>query len=132
MILIDTNVLMYAAGAEHPNKASALAVLRSIAAGEVDAAIDAEVLQELLHRYRALRRWSVGKRVYEGARKVFPVVLPVDAATTDRAYELLSKHRTLMARDAVHAAVVQLHGLDGICTFDRDFDRIAGVERIAP
>jgi hypothetical protein len=35
-----------------------------------------------------------------------------------------------MARDVVHAVVVQVHGLDSIASFDRDFDKIKGLRRI--
>ena len=34
--------------------------------------------------------------------------------------------------DGVHAAVVLQHQLDGLCSFDRDFDPVAGVERVEP
>ena len=64
MILPDANILMYAAGAEDPHKAPSLAMLDRVATGDVDAAIDAGVLQEILHRYRAIGRWKDGRRVY--------------------------------------------------------------------
>lgn len=67
MILVDANVMMYAAGTEHPNN------------------------QPSVTFYPAL-----------------------------------------MARDALHAAVVQVNALAGICSFDHDFDLIDGVERIQP
>jgi predicted nucleic acid-binding protein len=53
MILVDANVFMYAAGAEHPHKAPSRIFLEKVAGGEIEAALDAEVLQEILHRYRA-------------------------------------------------------------------------------
>lgn len=59
MILIDSNIFMYAAGTPHPNKEPSATFLDQVAIGEVDAVIDAEVLQEILHRYRAISRWRV-------------------------------------------------------------------------
>lgn len=50
MILVDTNILMYAAGASHPCKAPSLRLLERVARGDVEAAIHAETLQEILHR----------------------------------------------------------------------------------
>ena len=41
MILVDSNVLMYASGAEHRNKHLALRFLNRVAAGEVEATVDA-------------------------------------------------------------------------------------------
>jgi predicted nucleic acid-binding protein len=130
--LVDSNVFMYAAGREHPLKKRAAAFLEQVARGSVDAAIDAEVLQEILHRYRALGRWVEGRVVYDTARVVFPEVLPVTAEVMDRARRLLDSLSGLMARDAVHAAVVQVHGLDSIASFDRDFDKIKGLRRMEP
>lgn len=105
MILLDTNVFMYAAGADHPNKAPAGRFLDRVALAEIEAAIDAETLQEILHRYRAIRRWDDGRRVFDLARTVVPVVLPVTVGVLDRARGLLDRHTELMARDSVHAAV---------------------------
>lgn len=132
MILIDSNVIMYAAGAEHPHKHPSVALLQRIADGEIEAVIDAEVLREILHRYRALRRWQDGRRVYDLTRQVFPNVIPVSADMVDRARRLLDDDETIMARDALHAAVVMTEGLEAICSYDRDFDRIRGVVRTEP
>jgi predicted nucleic acid-binding protein len=131
VILVDSNVLMYANGAEHPNKGLSLAFLKRVAAGEVKAAIDAEVLQEVIHRYRALRRWPEGRRVYELARGLFPEVLAVTGSVMDRAKQIADRDDRVSVRDAVHAAVVAEYKLAGICTFDLDFDRIRGCRRIA-
>jgi len=132
MILVDSNVLMYAAGAEHPNKAASVAFLERVARGEIDAAVDAEVLQEVMHRYRSLRRWADGRRVYALARDIFPYVVPITTEIVDRAKALLDEDGSLSARDAVHAAVALEHGMKGVCTFDLDFERIQGCARIAP
>jgi predicted nucleic acid-binding protein len=132
MILVDSNVLMYAAGASHRNKGPSVRFLEEVARGEWEAALDAEVLQEILHRYRALKRWRDGRKVYDLARRLFPVVIPIDGDILDRARSLLDANSRLMARDALHAAVVETHSLEGICSFDRDFDRIESIRRIQP
>ena len=132
MILLDANILMYAAGAPHPHKGPSTRLLERVARGEVAATINAETLQEILHRYRAIKRWKDGRQVYDLARQLFPSVLPVSAEMLDRAREILDHHPTLMARDALHAAVVMHEGLEAICSYDRDFDGIAGIARIEP
>lgn len=129
---MDTNVLLYAAGAAHPNKGPALVFLEQVADGRVEAAIDTEVLQEILHRYRGLNRWHDGRRVYELVRRVFTVVHPVTAEVMDRAKDLADADATLSARDAVHAASMMVHRAEAICSFDTDFDRIPGCRRITP
>lgn len=132
MILVDANVLMYAAGASHPHKGPSTAFLERVATGAVDAVVDAEVLQEILHRYRALDRWEEGRRVFDLARALFPVVLPVTAEILDRARLVLDAYPHLMARDALHAAVALEHELDAVCSYDRDFDPVVGVVRQEP
>jgi predicted nucleic acid-binding protein len=132
VILVDSNILMYAAGAAHPHKAPSVALLERVAAGQVSACVSVEVLQEVLHRYRALDRWSDGRRVYELTRQIVPTVIPVTVAMLDRARDILDATPGIMARDAVHAAVVQLESLAAICSYDRDFDRIAELRRVQP
>lgn len=132
VILVDSNVFMYAAGAAHPNKEPSARLLQRIAEGTVEASTDAEVLQEILHRYRAIRRWQDGQRVYDLARRIVPTVLPVTVEVLDEACRILDAAPRVMARDAVHAAVVRLAGLEAICSFDGDFDAIDGVVRKQP
>ena len=132
MILVDANILMYAAGAEHPNKARSVAFLKRVASSEVEGVVDAEVLQEVLHRYRAIQRWPEGKVVYDRARQLFDVVLPISVDCLDDARRLLDQHAQLSARDALHSAVVRSYDLRGICTYDRGFENVEGVRRLEP
>ena len=132
MILVDANVLMYAAGAKHPNKKPSVDLLERIAQGTVDAALDAEVLQEVLHRYRAIARWAEGTQVYDHARRIFAIVLPITSGVVDDARILLDLHQAISARDALHAAVVVTHELDALCSYDRGFDQIEAVRRLPP
>lgn len=123
---------MYAVGAEHPGKRPSAHFLERVGAGEIEAAIDAEVLQELLHRCRTLNRWSQGSAVYALTRQLFPVVLPVTAEVVDHARLLMDRFQQLLARDAVRAAVVAVHGLAAICSYDRDLDVVEGLRRVEP
>ena len=132
MILLDTNIFMYASGAPHPNKGPSVAFLERVARGAVDAAVNTEVLQEILHRYRAIRRWEDGRRVYDYARQAVPHVVPITEVMVDRARALLDAHSTLMARDALHAAVYALVEAESWCSYDRDFDVLPWLIRHEP
>jgi hypothetical protein len=72
VILVDSNIFMYAAGREHPHRDASVGFLANVADGAVNAAIDAEVLQEILHRYTSIKRWVDGQVVYDSARILFP------------------------------------------------------------
>jgi uncharacterized protein len=132
VILIDANVFMYAAGADHANKLPSMKLLRGVAQGEIEAAIDAEVLQEILHRYRSIGRWADGRAVFSLARRIVPLVLPITAEILDQARDLMDLHQGLSARDALHAAVALHSGAQAICSYDRDFDPIEELQRIEP
>ena len=132
MILVDANIMMYAAGMPHKFKQPSARFLERVAEGEYDAAIDAEALQEILHRYRAIRRWDEGRRVFDLTRQIFSTVIPITAEVLDDARRLLDDHAHLMARDALHAAVVIGERLHAIYSYDRDFDGIPGVRRLEP
>jgi uncharacterized protein len=130
MILVDTNVLIYASGREHPNKHPSIQFLERVAGGDLEATVDAEVLQEIIHRYRALNRWPEGQEIYRLTRQLFPEVLAITGQVMDEAKRLVDRDKSISARDAVHAAVVIHYKLEGICTFDGDFDRIRGCRRV--
>lgn len=132
MILLDSNVLMYAAGSDHPHKAPSVGLLERVARGEVEAFVDAEVLQEILHRYRALGRWKEGREVYDLARRIIRAVIPITAEMVDEARGLLDRHSRLTARDALHAAACLQAGSGMICSYDQDFDDVEGLHRVAP
>jgi predicted nucleic acid-binding protein len=131
VILLDANILLGAAGAEHPHKAPSLALLERVATGSIDAGADVEVLQEVLHCYRAIGRWRDGQRVYDLARTIIRTWIPVGVEVLDRARDLLEADATLSARGALHGAVCLEVEADALCSFDHDFDRIAGVRRVA-
>ena len=62
---IDANVPIYASGREHPNKEPCARILTMVAESPISFFTDVEVLQELLHRYIALRRWALGRKVLQ-------------------------------------------------------------------
>jgi predicted nucleic acid-binding protein len=132
VILLDANIFMYAGGTPHPNKAPSLALLERVARGDLEAWVDAEVLQEILHRYRAIDRWEDGRRVFDHARQVVPQVIPITEEVLDKARELMDVHLSLTARDALHSAVYELVTPEAWCSYDRDFDTIPGLVRHEP
>jgi predicted nucleic acid-binding protein len=51
MIFVDSNIPMYLVGAEHPHKIDAQRILEKCISDDERLVTDAEVLQEILHRY---------------------------------------------------------------------------------
>jgi uncharacterized protein len=130
VILVDSNIPMYLVGAAHPNKDAARRALEeAVAAGESLCA-DAEVLQEILHRYTAIRRPDDIDPAFDALLAIVDVVYPIERADVERARRLLRTTATLSARDAVHIALMQGRDIDRILTFDVGFDGIPGITRL--
>ncbi len=129
---LDANILMYAAGAAHPLREPCREALTRAVEQEVGLVTDAEVLQEILHRYFSLGRPEIARAVYDSAVRLCDEVLPIDERHTSRALELLLEHSELNPRDAIHVATMEDHGLDRLLSTDQDFDAVDQVERIDP
>ena len=130
MTFIDSNVPMYLVGAAHPHKTdSQILMERLIAAGE-RLVTDAEVLQEVLHRYAAIDRREAIEPAFRVILDVVDDVLAIEKRDVLRAGEIAQNRALLSARDAVHIAVMERHGIESILSFDADFDRWPGLKRI--
>ena len=130
MIFVDSNIPMYLIGAAHPHKAEAHVILeRLIAAGE-RLVTDAEVLQEILHRYTAIdEREAIGP-AFQVTLSIVDEVIPIEKAEVLRAGEIAQNRALMSARDAVHIAVMERRGIRSILSFDADFDRWPGLQRV--
>ena len=122
---------MYLVGAAHPSKTTAQRQLERVIADGERLVTDAEVLQEILHRYVAIARRDAIQPAFDAVLGVVDEVFAIEQADVERAKDLLAGHATLSARDALHIAVMQRHGIARILTFDADFDLVPGLSRIA-
>lgn len=131
MILLDSNIPMYLVGSPHANKEAARRALEeAVAAGE-SLCTDAEVLQEILHRYVAIGRRRDIDPAFDALLSIVDVVYPIERKDVERARRLLTTTPTLSARDAVHLAVMQGRDIGRIMSFDAGFDGIPGIVRLA-
>lgn len=132
-IFIDANIPIYATGRAHPLRTPCIRVLRLIGDHPNAFVTDAEVLQELVHRYLALRLWPEGKGVLiRFARLMRDRVEPIFADDVEMAASLADRYSGLSARDLIHAAVMSRLGLSRIATADRAFSQLPGFERLDP
>ena len=130
MILIDSNVPMDLVGANHPHKTDAQRLLERLALDNRRLVSDAEVLQEILHRYVAIGRLDAIHPAFEALLGAVDDVFPVTVENVTSAREILLASPVLSARDAIHVAVMRQHGVEEILSFDRAFDDIPGIRRI--
>ncbi len=130
MIFVDSNIPMYLVGTAHPNKTEAVALLESAITAHERLVTDAEVLQEILHRYVAIDRRDAIQPAFEALLGVVDEVFPIDRDGVNHAKSILLGSKRLSARDALHLAVMEIHDVERIMTFDRGFDGFPGVVRV--
>lgn len=132
-IFLDTNIPMYAAGGPHILRTPCRRVMTLLDAAPNAFVTDAEVMQEIIHRYVSLRRWPQGRVVFSiFARAMRGRIEPVNAIDTEQAAAFADSYPHLSARDLIHAAVMQRLGVTRIVSTDGGFDHIDDIERLDP
>lgn len=131
MIFVDSNIPMYLVGASHPHKQDSQQIVeRCIVNGE-RLVTDAEVMQEILHRYAAIKRLDAIQPVFEALLGVVDEVFPVERRDVERAKDILLSTERLSSRDALHLAVMERYEVATILSFDAGFDTAPGVTRLS-
>jgi predicted nucleic acid-binding protein len=130
LIFVDSNIPMYLIGAAHPHKIESQVILERLIAGGQRLVTDAEVLQEILHRYTAIDRRDAIKPALQVTLEMVDDVFPVEKTDVLRAAEISVNPALMSARDALHIAIMERHGIRSILSFDADFDGWLGLERI--
>ena len=131
-VFLDTNLFLYAAGAQHPLRSPCQAVLKQLGRGALAGATSTEVVQELMYVLCRRGRQNDALRLARNVLALFPNLLPVTRADMALACNILEQAPGIPARDAVHAATMRNNGLEVIISADRHFDAIGGIRRIDP
>lgn len=121
---------MYLVGAPHAHKTDAQRLLEKLVMDRERLVTDAEVLQEILHRYAAINHRNAIQPAFNALLGVVDEVLPVDRVVVERAKQLVLAYQRVSARDAVHLAVMQLNGIGRILSFDSGFEGFPGITRL--
>jgi len=129
VILVDSNIPMYLVGALHAHKSDARRLLERVISERERLVTDAEVLQEILDRYVAIDRRDAVQPAFDALLGIVDQVLAVDQSIVERAKQIVLGYQ-LSARDAVHLAIMQHHGIEQIMTFDSGFDAFPGIARV--
>ena len=122
---------MYLVGAPHAHKSDARRLLEKVVSERQSLVTDAEVLQEILHRYVAIDRRDAIQPAFDALIGIVDQVLAVDRPIAERAKQIVLGYRQLSARGAVHIAVMEHHGIEQVMTFDSGFDRFPGITRLS-
>lgn len=131
-VFIDTAILMYAAGAEHPLREPCRRLVEAVGSRSIDAVTSAEVIQEIVHRCAAIGRRSEGAELAARSLDLFAPVLPITHALLRRVPGLVVRYPGLAARDVIHVATCLHEGITDIVSADRAFEAVTELRRIDP
>jgi predicted nucleic acid-binding protein len=131
MILVDSNIPMYVIGSPGPQKTTTLRLLEKFLSERQRLVTDAEVFQEILHRYSSVNRRHDIQRAFDALLNAVDEVFAIERSAIERAKQIVLGYHRLSARDAVHLAVMEQHGIDRILSFDAGFDGFPGITRLS-
>lgn len=132
MILLDTTVLVYAVGLEHPFRDPCRDLIDAIGTGRVPATTTAEVIQEFVHvRARRADRDEAARLGGDYAAMLAPLLAPGEDELSD-GLDLFRRSPRLGAFDAVLAAIGLNAGVTALVSADRAFAGVSGLAHVIP
>jgi predicted nucleic acid-binding protein len=132
MIVLDTTVLVYAKGADHPLRDPCRQLVEAIAEGEIEATTSVEVIQEFVH-VRARRRGREDAAAM--GRDYAELLSPLLAVTREHlrlGLTMFERAERLGAFDAVLAAAAAAHGATALVSADAAFATVEEVVHVLP
>ena len=121
-VFIDSNIPMYAAGKEHPNRTPSIKVLELISEGEIIGVTSTEVFQEILYRYQAIDLLYKGLELFDSFSSIIDEAFSININIMREARNIL-KDNDINARDAVHIATMDHYEISYIASHDRHFKK---------
>ena len=132
MILLDTTVLVYAKGADHPLRDPCRELLARIADGTLEACTTVEVIQEFVH-VRARRR---GRADAAALGRDYAVLLSplltITAEDLETGLALFERSNALGAFDAVLAACAVRAEAHALVSADAAFTELTDLTHVVP
>jgi uncharacterized protein len=131
MIVLDTTVLVYATGLEHPFLEPCHQLVGAITEGTVEATTTSEVIQEFMH-VRARRRDRIEAAAL--ARHFTRLLSPLLTVTRDHLIGGIEMfpHTHLGAFDAILAATAIAAGARALVSADRAFGSLPELQHVVP
>lgn len=132
MIVLDTTVLVYAKGSNHPLRDPCRRLIGAISEGGIEATTTAEAIQEFVHiRARRRDRSDAAALGRDYTDLLSPLLAPTDRELR-RGLELFEEQPDLGAFDAVLAATALNAGAASLVSADRAFSSVADLGHVVP
>jgi uncharacterized protein len=132
VIVLDTTVLVYAKGVEHPLRGPCRELIGAIAAGSVEATTSVEAIQEFVHvRARRRGRDDAAALGRDYAELLSPLLVIDDKSLRD-GLGLFEQVSSIGAFDAVLAAAATAAGATAVVSADTGFGDVPALPHVVP
>jgi hypothetical protein len=133
VIVLDTTILVYSVGGDHPLREPCRALIAAVGEGRVAATTTVEVVQEFAHVWSRRRDRAATRAIANDFVDLLsPLALP-DVDELRHGLDLHVAHPGLGAFDAVLAAtVIDREHLTALASADRSFARVPGLRHLDP
>jgi predicted nucleic acid-binding protein len=131
VILVDTTVLVYAVGTDHPLRAPCRRILQAQRAGSVSLTTTVEIIQEFVHVCARRRSREDAAAMGRLMLDAFDIVTPT-AEDLRRGLEVFEDHPGLGAFDAILAGIALESQCEALISADGAFGSVDGLPWIHP
>lgn len=131
MIVLDTTILVYAVGDEHPLRAPCRQLLTAHGEGRIEATTTVEVIQEFVHIRTRRRTRTDAVTLARHYLTAFSLLVPTPD-DLDRGLTLFEQIPALGAFDAVLAAVALERDAEALVSADRAFASVPHLRWVDP
>lgn len=132
MIVLDTTILVYAVGDDHPLRTPCRDIVRAVIDGQLEARTTIEVIQEFAHvRARRRGRNDASVLAQEYAGLLQPLIV-VDELDLKRGIDLFRNVERVGSFDAILAATTIRRGARGLVSTDEAFRDVDNLRHLHP
>lgn len=124
MIVLDTTVLVYAVGDEHPLREPSRRLIQALGDGRALGTTTVEVIQEFVHVRARRRDRRDAVRLGRAFARLLSPLLVVDASELQSGLKLFERHQELGAFDAVLAAAALARSAEALVSSDAAFAEV--------
>ncbi len=132
MILLDTTVLVYAVGDEHPLRSRSRELIEALRDGRLRATTTAEVVQEFAHVRSRRRARSEAADLAEDFVHLLRPLTVVDEDDVRAGLDLFRRNEALGAFAAVLAAAALRRDVAALVSADRAFASVEALNYVDP
>lgn len=132
MIVLDTTVLVYAKGADHPFRDPCRELVAAIADGAIQATTSVEVIQEFVHVRARRRGRGDAAAIGSDYAELLSPLLSVTREHLQQGLKLFEQSDELGAFDAVLAAAATASGAKCLVSADTAFAGVGDLPHVAP